>query len=89
MTTTILKEITVSVIGVYALLFVCNALFGIEEARFDDSYFDSASYAPRPKEFRYASDTSPAARVGDAFAQFAPGEAKQAKHYSSLTTIIR
>jgi hypothetical protein len=89
MTTTILKEITVAVIGVYALLFVCDALFGIEETRFDDTYFDSASYAPRSKEFRYASDTPPAARVSDAFAQFAPGEAKQARRYSSLTTIIR
>ncbi len=85
----VLREIVVAVAGVYALLFACDALFGLGETRFDDAYYSSAFYAPRPKEFRFASNTPPAVRVSDAFAQFAPGEAKANRRYSSLTTIIR
>lgn len=85
----VLREIVVAVTGVYALLFVCDAMFGVGEARFDDSYYSASYYAPRPKEFRFAGDTPPAVRVSDAFAQFAPGEARPNKRYSSLTTIIR
>lgn len=85
----VLKEVVAAVAGVYALLFVCDALFGGGEARFDDAYYRASFYAPRPKEFRFASNTPPAVRVSDAFAQFAPGEAKPNKRYSSLTTIIR
>lgn len=85
----ILKEIVVAVAGVYALLFVCDALFGVGEARFDDDYYSASFYAPQPKEFRFASDTPPAVRVSEAFAQFAPSEAKPNKRYSSLTTILR
>lgn len=85
----ILREIVVAVAGVYALLCACDAVFGVGEARFDDAYYSSDFYAPRPKEFRFASNTPPAKRVSDAFAQFAPGEAKPNKRYSSLTTIIR
>ncbi|OAF01383.1 hypothetical protein AYJ54_28880 [Bradyrhizobium centrolobii] len=85
----ILKEIVVAVAGVYALLFVCDALFGIGEARFDDAYYQSTFYAPRSNEFRFASNTTPAARVSAAFAQFTPSEAKTARRYSSLTTVIR
>jgi hypothetical protein len=85
----VLREIAVAVAGVYALLFACDALFGIGEARFDDAYFDSAFYAPRSKEFRFAIDVAPAARVDDAFAQFAPGDGKRGRRYSSLTTFIR
>jgi hypothetical protein len=33
----VLREIVAAVAGVYALLFVCDALFGVGEARFDDS----------------------------------------------------
>lgn len=85
----ILREIVAAVAGVYALLFVCDALFGIGEARFDDAYYRASFYAPKPKEFRFAGDTPPAARVSDAFAQFAPGEPKPNRRYSSLTTIVR
>ncbi len=86
----ILKEIVAAVAGVYALLFVCDALFGVGEARFDDAYYRSEFYAPRPKEFRFAEGTTPpAVRVSDAFAQFSAGEAKPNKRYSSLTMIIR
>ena len=46
-------------------------------------------YAPRPKEFRFAGDTPPAVRVSEAFAQFAAGQGKPNKRYSSLTTILR
>lgn len=85
----VLKEVVAAVAGVYALLFACDALFGTGEARFDDVYYRASFYAPRPKEFRFASNTPPAVRVSDAFAQFAPGEAKPNKRYSSLTTVIR
>ncbi|WP_439357146.1 hypothetical protein [Bradyrhizobium sp. DASA03007] len=85
----ILREIVAAIAGVYALLFVCDALFGVGEARFDDAYFRASFYAPRPKEFRFASDTPPAVRVSEAFAQFAPGETRPNRRYSSLTTIIR
>lgn len=85
----VLREIVAAVMGVYALLFVCDALFGAGEARFDDAYYRASYYAPRPKEFRFAGDTPPAVRVSAAFAQFAPGEAKPNRRYSSLATIIR
>ncbi len=85
----ILRETVAAVAGVYALLLVCDALFGVGEARFDDAYYRASFYAPRPKEFRFASDTPPAVRVSEAFAQFAPGDAKPNRRYSSLTTIIR
>lgn len=85
----VLKEVVAAVAGVCALLVVCDTLFGVGEARFDDAYYRASLYAPRPKEFRFASNTPPAVRVSDAFAQFAPGEAKPNKRYSSLTTVIR
>ncbi len=84
----VLKEIAAAIVGVYALLFVCDAAFGVGDARFDDDYYRASFYAPQPSEFRFASDTTPAARVSDAFAQFTPGEARP-KRYSSLPTIIR
>lgn len=85
----ILKEMVAAVAGVYALLFVCDALFGVGETRFDDSYYSASYYAPKPQEFRFKGDTPPATRVSDAFAQFSAAEAKPNKRYSSLTTIIR
>jgi hypothetical protein len=85
----ILKEVVVAVVGVYAVLFVCDTLFGVGEARFDESYYSASFYAPKPQEFRFAGDTPPATRVSDAFAQFSAAEAKPNKRYSSLTTIIR
>ena len=85
----VLREIVVAVAGVYALLFACDAVFGVGEARFDDAYYSASFYAPRPKEFRFAGDTPPAVRVSDAFAQFAPAESRPNRRYSSLTTFIR
>jgi len=85
----VLREIVVALAGVYALLFACDAVFGLGEARFDDAYYSASFYAPRPKEFRFAGDTPAAVRVSDAFAQFAPGVAKPNRRYSSLTTFIR
>ncbi len=85
----ILREIVVAVAGVYALLFVCDALFGVADARFDDVFFDSSFYAPRRDEFRFAGSTPPAVRVSDAFAQFSPSEARPNRRYSSLTIVIR
>lgn len=85
----VLKEVVAAVAGVYALLLVCDALFGVGEVRFDDNYYRASFYAPKPREFRFASDTPPAVRVSEAFAQFAPGEVKPNRRYSSLTTIIR
>lgn len=84
-----LKEIVAAVAGVYALLFVCDALFGVGEARFDDAYYSASFYAPKPKEFRFAGDTPPATRVSEAFAQFSATDTKLNKRYSSLTTIVR
>lgn len=86
----VLKEIAAAVAGVYALLLVCDAAFGV--GRFDDDYYRSSFYAPRSNasnEVRVAGDVTPAARVADAFAQFTPGEARPGKRYSSLPTIIR
>ena len=87
----ILREIAAAVVGVYALLVACDAMFGAGQARFDDDYYRASFYAPQQQrsEFRFASDTAPAARVSDAFAQFTPGEIKPPKRYSSLPTIIR
>ena len=86
----VLKEIAAAAACVCALLFVCDAVFGVGETRFDDDYYRSSFYAPQSNEFRFASNTTPAARVSDAFGQFTPGEAKPGKRYSSsLTTIIR
>jgi hypothetical protein len=86
----VLKEIAAAVAGVYALLLVCDAAFGVGEARFDDNYYLASFYAPRPSyEFRFAGNTTPAMRVTDAFAQFKPGEARPAKRTSPVTTIIR
>jgi hypothetical protein len=85
----VLKEVVVAVVGVYALLFVCDAMFGVGDTRFDESYYSASFYAPKPQEFRFAGDASPATRVSDAFAQFSAAEVKPNKRYSSLTTFIR
>jgi len=80
----VLKEIAAAAAGVCALLFACDALFGVGEARFDDDYYRASFYAPRSNEFRFASNTTPAERVSDAFAQFTPGEAKPGKRVIRL-----
>lgn len=86
----ILKETALAAAGVCALILACDTVFGVGEARFDDDYYLASFYAPRPNnEFRFASDTTPAARIGDTFAQFTPGDVKIGRRYSSLPTIIR
>lgn len=87
----VLREIAAAVVGVYALLAACDAMFGAGQTRFDDDYYRASFYAPQQQrsEFRFAADTTPATRVSDAFAQFTPGEIKPPKRYSSLPTIIR
>jgi hypothetical protein len=85
----ILRETVAAVAGVCALLFVCDAVFGVGEARFDDEYYRASFYAPRQGEPRLAANITPAARVADAFAQFTSGEARPTRRYSSLPTIIR
>ena len=66
--------------GSNALSFVCDALFGVNE-RSDDADYRSSTYAPSANEFRFASSTTPAERVSDAFAQFTPRQAKPDKRY--------
>lgn len=89
---TVLKEIAAAVVGVFALIAACDAVFGVGEARFDDDYFRASFYAPRVKpasEARFAADIAPAARVSEAFAQFTPGETRPVRRYSSLPTFVR
>src|ERR1041384_5863815 len=85
----VLKENAAAGGGGYALLWACGAMFGAGNARFDDDYYRASFYAPQPGEFRFAADTTPATRVSDAFAQFAPISARPTRRYSSLTTLIR
>lgn len=88
----ILKETAAAVVGVCALIGVCDAVFGVGGARFDDDYYRASFYAPRTGDVsqpRLARDISPALRVSEAFAQFTPGEAKTIRRYSSLPTIVR
>jgi hypothetical protein len=84
----VLKEIAAAIVVVYALFSVCDAAFGVGEARFDDDYYLASFYAPRPNhEFRFAGATTPATRVADAFAQFTSGEVKPAKRSAPVTVV--
>jgi hypothetical protein len=63
-------------------------------ARFNGSFYESATYAPRLEEavvaVRFTRDASPADRIKEVFGQFVPNENKRGKRYSSAaTTIIR
>jgi hypothetical protein len=87
-----------SVVGssLLVLLFVCDAYFGdASGSRFNESMFESATYAPRAgevvakAEIRFTRDASAADRVKDVFAQFVPNEGRRAKRYSSIGTVIR
>jgi hypothetical protein len=83
------REVIIATVAMVGLLFASNALFGAADSRFDDAFYDSAFYAPRSAEFRFASDITPADRVNEMFSQFFPSEGKRNKRYSSLTTIVR
>jgi hypothetical protein len=80
----VFKEAAIAMAALVGLLVASGALFGD-----DSALYDSAFYAPRSQEFRFARDATPADRINDMFGQFFPGEAKRGKRYSSLTTIIR
>ena len=85
----VFKEAAIAMAALVGLLVASDALFGDAEPRFDSALYDTAFYAPRSQEFRFARDATPADRINDMFGQFFPGEAKRGKRYSSLTTIIR
>jgi hypothetical protein len=78
------------------LLFVSDAYFGDSagESRFNGSFYESATYAPRladpvaAKERLFTRDVTPAARVKEVFAQFVPNEGKRGRR-SSTETVIR
>jgi len=87
-----------AVVGSTLLVF----LFGLDayladeanNARFDGSFYESATYAPRLEEamveVRFTRDATPADRVREVFGQFVPSEYRRGKHYSSAaTTVIR
>jgi hypothetical protein len=75
----VLREGAVAVAVLFALLFASDALFGTGETRFYDAFYDSAFYAPRSREFRFASDATPASRVNGVFALFVPREGRYGK----------
>mgnify|MGYP003707158189 CR=1 FL=1 len=93
----VFKDIVTVGAALFALLFVSDALFGngAGEERFDSALYDSATYAPRPEdvaameELRFMRDATPAVRIREVFAQFAPGEVRRGKRYASLMTVIR
>ena len=80
-----------SVVGsaLLALLFVSDALFG-DNSRFDGSLYESAIYAPRlvettaAPERQFPRNATPADRVREVFAQFAPNEGRRGKRYSAI-----
>jgi hypothetical protein len=51
----VFKEIAAAVAAVCALIFACDAVLGVGEARFDDDYYRASFYAPKSNEFRFAS----------------------------------
>ena len=77
-------------------LFVSDAYFGDDESNslFNGSLYESAIYAPRlekpvaKEELRFTRDVTPADRVKEVFAQFAPNEGKRGKRYSSTVIVI-
>jgi hypothetical protein len=85
----IVKEAGFAAAAVFALLLISDALFGKQESRFDEMFYESSYYAPQSLSFRYARNATPAQRIDDIFAQFFPAEAKRSRRYSSLTTIVR
>jgi hypothetical protein len=72
-------------------------LFGESESerRFDPSFYNSATYAPRvaaiaaTDESYFTDDMTPAQRVNEVFGQFTGNDGKRGKRYSSLSTMIR
>jgi hypothetical protein len=80
----------------FVLLFGLNAYLADEasNARFNGSFYESATYAPRLEEamveVRFTRNATPADRVKEVFGQFVPNEYRRGKRYSSAaTTVIR
>jgi hypothetical protein len=78
------------------LLFGLGVYFADDagNARFNGSFYESATYAPRLEEavmeVRFTRDASPADRIREVFGQFVPNEIRRGKRYSSAaTTVIR
>jgi hypothetical protein len=61
-------------------------------ARFDGSFYESATYAPRLEqamvELRFTGDATPADRVREVFGQFIPSEYRRGKRYSAASTTV-
>jgi hypothetical protein len=76
--------------ALFVLLFVSNAYLTDDESnlRFDGSLYQSALYAPRVEEtrttaeLRFTRDVTPAVRVREVFAVFAPNERRRNKRDS-------
>jgi hypothetical protein len=87
-----------SIVGSTLLVFLfgLDAYFADEagNARFNGSFYESATYAPRLEEAlvepRFTRDATPADRIKEVFGQFVPNEYRRGKRYSSAaTTVIR
>ena len=84
------KYFTYAGSALLVLLFVSNAYLtdGEADLRFDGSLYESALYAPRVEEIRttaerrFARDVTPAVRVREVFAVFAPNERRRNKRES-------
>ena len=83
------KYFTYAGSALLALLFVSNAYLtdGEADLRFDGSLYETALYAPRVEEIRtaerrFARDVTPAVRVREVFAVFAPNERRRNKRES-------
>jgi hypothetical protein len=87
-----------TVVGLTLLVF----LFGLDtyfadkasNLRFNGSFYESATYAPRLEEamveLRFTRDATPTERVKEVFGQFVPNENRRGKRYTSAaTTVIR
>ena len=92
----IFRYFSVAGSALLAMLFVCDAYFGdASGSRFNESMFESATYAPRAEQVaaktdrRFARDVSASDRVKEVFAQFGPNDARRSKRYSSIGTVIR
>ena len=86
----VFKDFTAVGSALLVFLFISNAYLTDDESnlRFDGSLYGSALYAPRVEETwttaerRFTRDVTPAVRVREVFAVFAPNERRRNKHDS-------
>jgi hypothetical protein len=91
------RYFTVAGSALLVLLFVADGYFGesASHSRFHGSLYESALYAPRLAEIavavdrRPAREATPASRVSEVFAQFAPSEVRRGKRYAAAETFVR